>query len=395
MYDLLLKDGKVVDPAPGIYDKRDIAITGGRIIALEKDIDPSQAKKVIPLNGKLVIPGLIDAHCHPSAQHATVKPDEIGLSSGVTLLCDGGSAGAANFDVIRDFTVSPASTDMYCFLNLATTGLVKTPEISAESDIDPEWTRRVAESNRALIKGIKIRAIDALAKGTGLKVIEVAKRLAADLKLPLMMHIGQPRGRTSSDFLDSFTRSAVKLLDRGDILSHFLTWGAGGLIMPDGEVFPELWAAHRRGVVLDSCHGLNNFSLKIAGHAVEQGLLPDIITSDLGTVSVPVVQSLLVTMSKFMALGLNLEQVVAMTTVNAARALGEAERRGSLKPGTPANVSILEMVKGDYLFSDGNGRGSLRGELLLEPHLVLKEGREVPCYSRYQLPPVYQEIRPS
>ena len=396
MYDLLLKGGEVIDGVQNIHDRRDVAIKGGKIAAVEKDIAKCEAEKVIPVNGRLVTPGLIDIHCHPGEELMGfgVPADEIGLDSGVSLLCDGGSAGAANFHTMRRFIVEPARTDIFCFLNLAKTGLVIIPEIRNERDIDPEWSKRVVEENRDLIKGIKLRAVQPLAEGIGIKAVEIAKKLAADVKLPFMMHIGETRDRVAKEVMDDFTRAAVKLMEKGDILSHFMTWEAGGLILPDGTVYPEILEAQKRNVILDSCHGFNHFSFTVARYALQQGLLPTVISTDF---AVPphkrVVQSLIVIMSKFLNLGLTIDQVIEMTTINPAKALGEEARWGSLKPGVPANVAIMEIVEGEYLFSDGNGRNSIRGNLLLEPRLVLKDGSEVSCCSRYQVPPVYATLQ--
>lgn len=396
MYDLLLKGGEVIDPAQGIHEIRDVGIKNGNIAALEKDIAASEARKVIPVKGRVVTPGLIDMHCHATIglRPRESDPDEIGLYSGVTLLCEGGTAGAANFHTLRRFAIERVKTDMFCFLNLAMTGLVRSPEIRDEHDIHLEVTRKVVEENRDVIRGIKLRAMLPLAKGMGIKAVEIAKKLAAAVKLPLVLHIGDSRDRIAGDVIDDFTRAAVRLMEKGDILSHFMTWEAGGLILPDGMVYPELWEARERGVVLDSCHGLNHFSFTVASHAIREGLLPTVISTDLGTVSLAVVQSLLVTMSKFLSLGLTIDQVVQMTTINPAKALGEETRRGSLKPGMPANVTVLEGVEGEYLFSDGNGRNSMEGNRLLEPRLVLKDGVEMPCYSRYHIPPVHTSIQP-
>ena len=145
MYDLLLKGGEVVDPMQGIHSSQDIGIKDGKIAALEKNVPESEAQEVIPLKGKLVTPGLIDIHCHAGDGLAWsgMPPDEIGLDSGVTLLCDGGTAGPGNFHTMRRFVVEDAQTDMFCFLNLAITGLVRIPEIWDEHDIDLNIAKKI------------------------------------------------------------------------------------------------------------------------------------------------------------------------------------------------------------------------------------------------------------
>jgi dihydroorotase len=390
-FDVLLKDGEIIDPAQGIHFAGSLAVKEGRIAALGKDLS-GEAQKVIPLQGKIIAPGLIDLHCHPSLGFLWrgIPPDEVGLNSGVTLLGDGGTAGAANFHAFRKLVVEPAETEILCFLNVAKTGLISQPEISSLRDMDVDRGKEVVEANRDRVRGIKIRAIQSLADGLGIQGIEMAKKMANDLKMPLMIHIGNPRERMEKDRMDDFSRQAVSLLEKGDILSHYLTWEPGGLILEDGTVYPELENARQRGVILDSCHGLWHFSFTIARHALKQGLKPDVISTDMSIPNIMVTQSLPVVMSKFLNLGLSLEEVIAMTTLNAARVLKEEEKRGSLRPGLPADITILELLKGDFLFGDGKGRGSLRGNLLLEPRMVLKAAEIKPAYSRYHIPPLYQ-----
>jgi len=191
------------------------------------------------------------------------------------------------------------------------------------------------------------------------------------------------------DWMDDFSRSAVSLLGRGDILSHYLTWEPGGMILKDGTIYPELEAAKKRGVYLDSCHGLNHFSFAVARLGLSRGFIPSIISTDMAISGLPVIQSLSVLMSKFLNLGLTLDQVIEMTTLNPARAIGEEGTRGTLKIGNAADITVLELLKGDYLFSDGKGCESLRGTLLLEPRMVFKSGEMRPAYSRYHIPPLF------
>jgi dihydroorotase len=389
-FDVLLQDGEIIDPAQGIHSTGSVAIKNGRIAAVGKEVT-GKAGKVIPLQGKLITPGLIDMHCHPSLGFRThgIPPDEVGLDAGVTLLGDGGTSGAANFLAYRKLVVEPARTEILCFLNVAKAGLISQPEISSLRDMDVERGKEVIQANRDLIRGVKIRAIQALAEGVGIKGVEMAKKLARDLHLPLMIHIGDPRERMEKDPMDDFSRQAVSLLEKGDIISHYLTGEPGGLILRDGTIYPELGKARQRGVVLDTCHGLWHFSFTIARHALAQGFKPDVISTDISVPNLLVTQSLPVTMSKFLCLGLSLEEVIAMTTLNAARVLGEEDGRGSLKPGLPANITVLEVLKGDFLFGDGKGRESLRGSLLLEPRMVFQSGEMRPAYSRYHIPPLY------
>jgi len=391
MYDVLLKDGEIIDPAQKMHATGSVAIQDRRIAAVGTNLRVEEAKTVFDLRGKIISPGLIDLHCHATFGFARlgVPPDEVGLNTGVTLLGDGGTAGAANFDALRRLIIQPAKTDFVCFLNLATAGLITLPEIFGPHDIDVEFSKRVVEANRDLIRGIKVRAIQPLAEGLGIKGIEAAKKLATDMGLPLMVHIGETRPRMEKDWMDDFSRSAVSLLEQGDILSHYLTWEPGGMILKDGTIYPELEAAKKRGVYLDSCHGLNHFSFSVARLGLSRGFIPSIISTDMAILGLPVNQSLSVLMSKFLNLGLSLDQVIEMTTLNPAKAIGEEGTRGTLKIGNLADITVLDLLQGDYLFSDGKGGESLRGSLLLEPRMVFKSGEMRPAYSRYHIPPLF------
>jgi len=391
MFQILLKGGLLIDPSQGIHKKGSVAIRDGKIVAVGEDSSEAEAEKVFNMEGKIIAPGLIDIHCHPAAGFSWlgVPADEIGLNSGVTLLCDGGTSGAANFEALRLFIVEPAKTDIFCFLNLSNTGLIALPEIWCEQNIDLDSSKQVIEANVDIIKGVKIRAVQSVADGLGIQGIELAKKLAKDVNLPLMMHVGETRRRIPGDKMDDFSRAAVSLLEQGDILSHYLTWEPGGMILKDGTVYPELEAARKRGVVLDSCHGLNHFSFTIAHHAIAKGLIPTVISTDMALMVLPAAQSLAVVMSKFINMGLSVDQVIEMTTINPAKALGEEKKRGSLTPGMSADITVMELMQGDYTFCDGTGGEVIHGEVLLEPRMVFKAGEGMPAYSRYHIPPLY------
>ncbi len=391
---ILLKGGLIVDPLRKIHQTGSVAVTEGKIVATGEDLSEYEAERVFDMRGKIIAPGLIDIHCHPAGGivPGSPLPDEIGVSMGVTALCDAGTMGAANFEAMRRFVIEPARTDVFCFLNLAQTGLITLPwhdELLDEHDVSLEHARQVIEAHRDLVKGIKVRAVESLAEGVGLKAIEAARRLSHEVGLPLMMHIGNARPRNSGDTMDDFSRAAVSMLEEGDILSHYLTWESGGMIAEDGTAYPELVSARERGVLLDSCHGLNHFSFNLARHALRCGLDPSLISTDLAPPNRLAVQSLAVTMSKFIYLGLELDEVIAMTTINPARALGEEGRRGSLTPGMAADITVMEARKGEYSFSDARGGEVVRGQVLLEPTMVFKTGRMMPAWSGYHIPPVY------
>jgi len=380
MYELVVKGGEVIDPAQKIHERRDIGISQGKIAAVAREIAASEAKKVINAQGKIVTPGLIDIHLHVADGIVPIgiAPDEAGVFSGVTTVCDGGSIGYANFSGFKRYVIPQAQTDVFCYLNVCSTGLAVMPEIRSWHNIDAEATIKTAVENRDVVRGIKLRAIGTIAENLGVEAVRVAKRIATEAGIPLQVHVGDMRKSIPGDIVDSFTRELLPILDKGDILIHLYTWEAGGVIKPDGSVLPELNEAIERGVLLDSAHGLYHLSFDIAKLGLAQGILPHTISTDLAAMNAqwPVI-SLLVTMSKFLTLGLSLEQVIETTTINPARVLGEDQRRGTLKIGMPADISILELTEGDFSFSDGKGGNTLNGKLLLVPSLTLKSGVEI------------------
>jgi dihydroorotase len=390
MHDIILKEAEIVDPSQEIRGVGSVAIKDGKISLSGLGFYEDEAKEIYNMKGKIITPGLIDLHCHPVKGFTewAVSEKDIGLNTGVTLLCDGGTSGAANFNTMRKLIIERSETDILCFLNLSLTGQIILPEIWDKKYINVDYTKIMIEKNRDIIKGIKVRAIQSFYDELGIKGIETAKKLSSDLNLPLMVHLGEARKREKGDIMDDFSRATVSLLEKGDIISHYLTWGSGGMIFKDGKVQPELESAHKRGVVLDSSHGLNHMSFTIAQKAIARGLVPTVISTDMAMWGLPVVQSLAVVMSKFLNMGIDLYEVIRMTTSSPAEVLGVDSKRGSLKVGNSADLTVFELVKGDYIFSDGAGGEKMRGEVLLEPRMVLKGGKIRPSYSRYHIPPL-------
>lgn len=386
MYDCLLKGARVIDPSQDLDGVCDIALKDGKIVGIESDIAPELARATYALRGKIVAPGLIDAHCHPVlhfTDHA-VHPDDAGVNAGVLLVNDGGSAGPANFHTLREMYFKRARTEMTFFLNVAACGLIHPPEIQTIGDVDIKLLKTVAKANKDIVKGLKLRVFDDIIEIKP-DVVGLALDAAEELGLPLMVHIGGFRERTDKDALDTFSRRVVSRLRRGDILSHYMTWRPGGMVLPDASIFPELKDAKERGVFLDCSHGKNNFSLKVAETLIANGLGPDIISTDLSAMGLPYVQSLLVTMSKLISLGLPLYDAIAATTCQPAQALGMANEWGSLRAGRDANISVLEEVEGDFTFVDGAAGNSRKAKRLLEPRMVIRNGTPLPCRSFFHL----------
>jgi dihydroorotase len=360
VYDLVIKNGRVIDPAQNIDDKLDVAINGDKVAALARDIAPSEAGQVVDASDHLVTPGLIDLH---------------GVKHGVTTVLDGGSAGEATFAAFPRYVLPTARTRVFCYLHMCSFGLLPEPELRDWDEINLEEMEATITSHRDLIKGIKLRLVGNLVAREGAKVVEVQQKLAKKLGLPIMIHIGDMDGRVPS----TITPEVLPMLEPGDIVSHIYTGNQGCPLRPDGTVLPEMRAAMERGVVMDTATGRYNMSFDSARKGLAQGILPTTLSTDLTQRSLTgPTYNLPVTMAKFMALGLELKQVIAMSTVNPARALGEGDRIGSLKPGMEADVSILELSSGKWKLQD-TLQQTIEAEQMLTPVTTVKAGEVIPA----------------
>jgi dihydroorotase len=375
MYDLVIKGGRVIDPAQKIDDKLDIAIVGDRIAEVAKDIPVQECQQRVDARHKIVTPGLIDLHCHvyDSVLGIGIEPDVAGIRQGVTTVVDGGSAGQATFGGFTKYVIPSSQTTVFCFVHLGSLGLSIVPELRDWAEINLEATAATIEANRDVIKGVKLRTVGNIIASHGVEVVTIAKKMAKSFSLPLMVHIGDSDKQVSP----ALTQEILPLLEPGDIVSHVFTAQLGGILNPDGVVLHELKDAMERGVILDLAHGRFNFSFEVAKRSMAQGILPTTLSTDLSTLSLNgPVYGLTVTMSKFLALGLDLKGVIQMTTVNPAHAIGIDDKKGSLKPRMDADVSILELLSGTWELEDSE-KQIVRVNKLLAPVMVLKSGQPI------------------
>ena len=373
MYDLVLKGGVVIDPARDLSGALDVAVQDGKIAAVAANIPASEARRVIHVPGKTVTPGLIDLHTHVFDGVAAngVHPDIAGVHAGVTTVVDAGSSGCATFSAFPRHILPKCETEVIPLLHICQTGLATNPDIIAESSIDLESTLKVARAHKGLIKGIKARMVSPALEIFGMEMPRLAKRAARESGVPLMVHIGD----TTKRYDPNVIRELLPLLEPGDIVTHLFTANPGGVLDTNGKLVPEAKELAARGVWLDTAHGRMNFGFNVGRRVLDQGLTPHCISTDL---TIPgranTVHSMVEIMARFLGMGFTLEQVIAMSTVNPARAIGEVTRLGSLAVGRQADISVLEVRDGRWVVYD-TLRDSMKIDKTVVPVLTVKRGR--------------------
>ncbi len=373
-YDLLIRGGRVVDPSQGLSTERDVAISGRRIALLAERIPESEARQVVDARGKIVTPGLIDIHVHvyDGVAPLGIPADPNCIAKGVTTAIDAGSAGAHTFPGLRKFIINLADTRIYALLNISVVGQSTLSTDNPWGELlelryaNPKLAIRTIEQNRDVILGVKIRLTRNIAGDHDLKALGLAREAADAVRLPLMVHIG---GSYSP------LPAILAMMKKGDIITHSFRGGDGGILDAKGRVLPEVRAAIARGVHMDIGHGAGSFSFDTAEKTLRQGVLPGTISSDVHQFNVngPVFD-LATTLSKFLHLGLTLEQVIERATTNAANAFGFAGGLGSLKPGAEADAAVFDLQEGNFEFTDSLG-AKRTGHQKLAPLATVKGGK--------------------
>jgi dihydroorotase len=378
--DILLKGGHVIDPKNKIDSKMDVAITNGKISQVAENIPAAEAKKVVDVTGLYVTPGIIDMHVHvfegndPIAYlangHHAVKPDEFSFRAGVTTMVDAGSSGWRNFRQFKEQTIDHSQTRILAFLNIVGTGMYGRFEEQDVTDMNPTMTSNmILKLYPTIIVGIK--AAHYWGDFTQVDKAVEAGKLA---NVPVIVDFGEHRPPNSIE--DLF----FKHLRPGDIFTHTY---ANGFIDRETVVDPTTWKvkpfvfeAQKRGIVFDVGHGGGAFSWKQAVPAIKQGFVANTISSDLHTESMNGgMKDMANLMSKFLALGLPLKDVILRSTWNPANVIHHPEL-GNLSVGSDADVAVFSLLKGDFGFLDVR-RTKLKGTEKLQAELTIRAGKIV------------------
>ena len=369
-FDLLLTGARVIDPAQSLDQDSDVAIAGGKIAVIGPGIAPQRAKRHLDLRGCLVTPGLIDLHVHGfrGVSHWGVDLDTYCIGRGVTTAVDAGTSGADSFAGFRRHVITPATTRVFAFLNISRIGLISSVgELVDRRMIDRESALQCCREHAEVIVGIKVRCSSFYSGPNDLEAVRTARAVGEAIGKPLMVHVGWPH--TPADQL-------LEELRPGDMVTHaFRGAGEGGVIGPDGRVSGHVRRAAKRGVLFDMGHGSGSFSFAALEAALKQDFPPSSISSDIHAASVlgPAFD-MLTTMSKLLLLGLPLTSVIERSTTLPARAIQRASTLGSLMPGRPADITVLQLVNGKFFLSDSKRESRVASQKLVAV-MALREGR--------------------
>ena len=356
-YDLLLTNGRILDPSQDIDSVADIAFKNGKVLEIATTLDKEKASQVRDVSGNLVTPGLIDLHTHIywGGTSIGVDPTDYARRCGTTTMIDAGTAGAGNFAGFKAHIIEPCEPRILAYLNISFAGIFAfsdTVMVGESEDIrllHPRACLNVAKLHKDFLVGIKVR-VGAKASGSmGYAPLDIALEVAEEAGLPVMCHLDWPPPNT---------KDVVNRLRPGDVLTHCFRPFPGAPTKGDGAIKEEIIAARERGVIFDIGHGVGSFGFATAETMLKAGFLPDAISSDVHSLSIkgPAYDQL-VTLSKFLHLGMELKDIIAASTAGPAKAIRRPDL-GTLLPGSIGDATILKIdnTRTDYVDSLGETR---------------------------------------
>jgi len=371
-YDRVLAGGYVLDPASGLAGYRDVAVADGKIAAIEPRIDPDLAEQVLDVTGLVVTPGLIDLHAHvfsttglPGAWAGdnSIRPDSHGFRNGVTTMVDAGSSGWRNFEMLRQTVIDRATTRVLAMINIAGFGMIN--DAIEQSDFNAGEVARLAKKHADVVVGVK----SAHYQNPDWKSVDEAVRAGEAAGIPVMVDFGH--------FLRErpFYELVLNKLRSGDMPTHCFR-GPVPWIDEEGRLYDYLHKARERGIKFDVGHGGGSFVFRNAVPAIEQGFYPDSISTDLHTGSMKAgMMDMPLLMSKFLAMGMPLEDVIRASTSNPADQIGRTAL-GRLQVGAEADVAVFKIERGEFRFRDASG-GTVSGAERLRCEVTLRAGELV------------------
>ncbi len=370
-YDLIIKGGRVIDPRNAINRILDVAIVEGKIQKVAEEIYAGNTDRVIDASGMLVVPGLIDVHTHVFVGEAktfaggfpSVSPDDFSFRSGVTTMVDAGTSGWRSFERFKTTVIDRSDTRVLAFLNITGAGMVGKPLEEDLQDMSIDSTMQTLTNYPDILVGVKIGHY----QGQGWEPFERAMAVSQAVDKPLFLECHLPNLPLPE---------ILERMNPGDIFTHI--YGAvddrDWLINSQGQVIEHVLKARDKGVYFDVGHGGGSFHYQLAVPAVSQQFYPDSFGTDLHRYSMNAgMKDITNIMSKFLNLGMPLEEVIAAATWKSAVMIGR-EDLGHLSPGAIADIALLKLETGEFGFVDAAGY-RISGDRRLTPELTLREGR--------------------
>jgi dihydroorotase len=352
---LLIKGGTVIDPGQHLHAALDVAVKDGKILEVSRDFPEDRARRVVSAKGKIVTPGLIDIHVHAfEGVGGGMNADRYCMGRGVTTVVDT-SSGYPLIGGLRKYVINTSSTRIYAVVDIYAVPTIGTAprQLGGKSVmenlewVNPQLTAKAAEENKPAVVGISVRMEE---DDTGSKDLEILKRAleaAEASRLPLMALID----KSYSPLPD-----ILKMLRKGDVFSLFLNDHQHRILDANGKILPEVWEARKRGILFDPAQGSRHLSFDVAEKCLEQNFLPDTISTGLSSAVVngPVFD-LPAMISKFMAIGMDLDKAIELTTIKPAQVFNYGLQLGTLRPGSEADIGIFELQEGKFEFVDSGG----------------------------------------
>jgi dihydroorotase len=373
-YDLLIKNGHVIDPKNHINAKKDVAVANGKIAQVADNIPGSQSKKTIDATDLYVVPGLIDIHTHVFVGTKpdkfadginSVSPDDFSFKSGVTTVVDAGTSGWRNFSLFKEQVIDRSQTRVLAFINIAASGMSVKSSQEDINDMNADSVALLKEKYKDIIVGVKIGHYE----GSDWTPFERALEAAKKSNTPLFVECHLPQFSLEEQ---------LKKMRPGDIITHSFEQVSERMPVVDeqGKVRSFVLAAQKKGVLFDVGHGGAGFWFSQAVPAFQQGLIPNSFGSDLHRFSMNAgMKSMLNIMSKYMAIGMPLEDVITHASWNAAKSI-KREDLGNLDEGAVADIAVLSLMNGKFGFIDAAGN-RLEGDHKLEAELTIRAGKIV------------------